>query len=358
MSSADGPPAVGHDLGTQYGDHGAVVGAQGRSRRAEPDALLGRPFGEQRAQPAVGGHPATDQQVLRAGRGTGVHGLGAEHVADRFLEAGGDVRHRDGQAVSFPRLDPAGHGGLDSGEREVEPMPDEVLARGQPAGEPHVGRIPGRRPVDRRSARIRQPEQPGDLVVRLPGRVVDGRTELDDRGGDLLHQQQRGVAAGDEQGDARLGQRAVLQQVDGDVTHQVVDPVQRLVERVRERLGGGEPDHQRPHQPGPTGDGDAVQFGQIDVGLGEGTFQGGSDGLQVRSAGHLRHHPAEPGMQVDAGGDLVGQQLMAPDQADAGLVAGGLHAHDQRAAHERPPSRRTRGHRAYRFRINACRPGP
>jgi hypothetical protein len=51
------------------------------------------------------------------------------------------------------------------------------------------------------------------------------------------------VAAGDQQSDTGLRQRAVLQQVDGHVADQVVDPVQRLVQRVRERLGSRQPDH-------------------------------------------------------------------------------------------------------------------
>ena len=46
----------------------------------------------------------------------------------------------------------------------------------------------------------------------------------------------------------RLGQRAVLEQVDRDVPGEVVDPVERLVQRVRQRLGTGQADDQGAHQ--------------------------------------------------------------------------------------------------------------
>ena len=130
------------------------------------------------------------------------------------------------------------------------------------------------------------------------------------------------------------GQRPVLDQVDGDVPGQVVDPVQRLVEREGQGLRGRQPDDQRPHQPRPGGDGDAVDLGEIDVGGLLGPTQGRQQRLQVGPAGDLGHHPAEADVLGDAGRDLVGQQLGAADDPDAGLVAGRLDAQDQRTAHQ------------------------
>ena len=88
--------------------------------------------------------------------------------------------------------------------------------------------------------------------------------------------------------------------------------------------------------------------------------------LQVRPGGHLGHHPAEPGVLLDAGGDLVGQQLPATHDAHPRLVAGGLDANDQRAedqraAHDAPESAAGwfgQDSRSYNFKISACRPGP
>ena len=63
--------------------------------------------------------------------------------------------------------------------------------------------------------------------------------------GDVVDQEQAGVAAADQQRQARLGQRPVLELVDRDVGGEVVDAVQRLAERERERLGRGDADQQR-----------------------------------------------------------------------------------------------------------------
>ena len=60
--------------------------------------------------------------------------------------------------------------------------------------------------------------------------------------------QQRRVPAADQQRQARLGQRAVLELVDGDVRGEVVDAVDRLAEPERQRLGRGDADEQRAGQ--------------------------------------------------------------------------------------------------------------
>ena len=52
------------------------------------------------------------------------------------------------------------------------------------------------------------------------------------------------MPAGDQQGDRRRRQRAMFQLVDGDVRGQVIDPVQRLAESERVRLGRSHPDQQ------------------------------------------------------------------------------------------------------------------
>ena len=65
------------------------------------------------------------------------------------------------------------------------------------------------------------------------------------RAGHVADPQQRRVPAADQQRDARLGQRAVLELVDGDVRGEVVHAVERLAEPDRQRLGGGDPDQQR-----------------------------------------------------------------------------------------------------------------
>ena len=70
------------------------------------------------------------------------------------------------------------------------------------------------------------------------------------------------MAAGHEHRDGRLGQRPVLEHVDGDVGGEVVDAVQRHVERQGVRLGRRHADQQRTGQAGTGRHRDRVQVGQ------------------------------------------------------------------------------------------------
>ncbi len=72
-------------------------------------------------------------------------------------------------------------------------------------------------------------------------------------------------------------------------------------------------------------------------------FDRGRHRLQVGPRGHLRHHAAETGVLVHAGGDGVGQQRVAADDAHAGLVAGRLDPQHDRLAHAPPPVSPCRG---------------
>ncbi len=125
------------------------------------------------------------------------------------------------------------------------------------------------------------------------------------------------------------GERAVLDDVHRDVGGQVVHAVQRDAERDGERLRRGDTDEQGPGQAGAGGDGDRVEVGEPHPGLAAGALDRGHHRLEVGPAGHLGHHPAEPGVLLDAAGHGVDQQLLAADDPDTGLVAGGLDAEHQ-----------------------------
>ena len=196
-----------------------------------------------------------------------VDGLAGQHVADRLLEGRRDVVDVDRGAGALLGLHPAGDGGLEAAEGEVEPVPLHVASGGQPAGEVDGDAVAARGgAVDVRTAREGQPEQAGDLVEGLTGRVVDGGAQRLDAGGHVLDPEQAGVATRDEHRQAGLGQRSVLELVDRDVGGEVVDAVQRLAEAQGQRLGAGDPDQQRAGQAGPAGDRDGVDVAQRDAG--------------------------------------------------------------------------------------------
>ncbi len=207
---------------------------------------------------------------------------------------------------------------------------DEILGGGQATREGDRRRVAGPGlPVDVRPTGEGQAEQPGHLVERLAGRVVDGGAQRGDAPGQVVDQQQRRVAAGDQQRDRRLGQRAVLQRVHGDVRGEMVDPVDRLFGGDRVPLGRSHPDQQRPGQTGAGGDRDRVDVGERHPRLGQRPPHRRHNGLQVRPAGHLRHHPTESGVLVHARRERVGEQGVPAHDTDAGLVARGLDAEDQ-----------------------------
>ena len=211
----------------------------------------------------------------------------------------------------------------------------EVLGCREPAWErDRPGVAQGGRLVDDRAAGVGQAEQTRDLVVRLPRRIVDRRAQLAHAGCDVVDAQQRAVATGDEQRDRRARQRSVVEHVDGHVADEVVHPVQRLVQRDRQCLRGGDTHDERGDQAGAGRHGDPVDLAQVDLGVLAGARQRREHRLEVGAGSDLGDDAAEAGMQVDRGGDLVGEQLGAADDPHAGLVAARLDAEHERCGHE------------------------
>ncbi len=137
----------------------------------------------------------------------------------------------------------------------------------------------------------------------------------------------------DEQGEARLRQRSVLELVDGDVGRQVVDAEDRLAQPERERLGRGHADEEGAGQAGPAGHRDRVDVVRPDPGGLAGPLDGRHHRLEVGSAGHLGYDASETRVLVHTAGDGVGEQRAAADDADPGLVARRLDAEHEWFAH-------------------------
>ena len=106
-------------------------------------------------------------------------------------------------------------------------------------------------------------------------------------------------------------------------------------------LAAATPTSSAPARPGPAVTATASISAGPDARRGEGPVKGREHRLQVRPAGHLGHHPAEPRMLVHARRDGVGEQVVAADQPDPRLVAGRLDAQHQGGDHHRSPFRMT-----------------
>src|SRR5699024_4016312 len=172
-------------------------------------------------------------------------------------------------------------------------------------------------PVDVGPARVGQLQQAGDLVVGLPGGIVDGVAEGDHVGGQVVDQQQRGVPTRDQQCDHGFGQRPVFELVDCDVADEMVDAVEGLSECHGVGLGGRETHQQRAGESGAGGEGDGVDVVLLHTRGVEGASDGGDHGFQVGAAGDLGYDTTEADVLVDAGGDFVTQQFTAAHQTDA-----------------------------------------
>ncbi len=207
-----------------------------------------------------------------------------------------------------------------------------ILARGQAAREANRLRVAVRcQLVDHRPAGVAQVQNPGHFVVGFAGGVIDGGAQFGDVTGDVTNMEQRGMPTGHQQRGQFARQRAVVEQIHRDMPHEVIESVQRLVQSHGQRLGGGQANHQCPHQARTRSHRDRIHLRQIDVGSFGGASKCRHQRLKVSSASHFGHHPAETHMFGHGGRHLVGQQLMTAHDPDTGLVATGFDAQHQRA---------------------------
>ncbi len=216
-------------------------------------------------------------------------------------------------------------------------MPRLVLRCGEPSREADRGRIATRgRAIDLRPARVGQPQQSRHLVEGLAGGIVDRLAEKLDVAHQIAHEQQRGVTAGDQQSDRRQLEGLVAgaaEHVCADVADEVVDGVERPVEREGKRFRGADADHERAREPRAVRDGDRVEVGKADARLGERGPKGGLERFEVGAGGDLGNDPAEARVLIHRRGDHVGQQRLAAHDSNAGLVAAGLDSENERFAH-------------------------
>ena len=239
----------------ERGDHGAVVGAQPRARH--PHAGRRRRRRRVSAMRAAGSSRRPRRRSAgrrRRGRGAASQRLADQHVADRLLERRRDVGDRHRLAGPLARLDPARHGGLRARRRRSRTGAAPGRAgwsaragsrwptgarRGPPrsmCGPPGNGS-----PSSRATLSNASPAASSMVAPSGSTSVVTSSTRSSDECPPLTSSARHG-----------LGQRAVLELVDGDVRGEVVDAVERLAEtRCASALAAATPTSRAPASPGP-----------------------------------------------------------------------------------------------------------
>ena len=232
----------------------------GRGTRTRMPRAEARSCG-QRPQPGVGGHAAADEQVLDALRSAAASTalrVSTSQTAswnDAATSATG-TGSPEASRASTQRATAVFRPENEKSKRCRSRSRREVSPRGKSIALTTGRTRPSGRCRDRRGTAARAAGPPC-RTPPPPRRRWSPRAARPPTG-DVADLEQRRVPAGDQQGQARLGQRTVLELVDGHVGGEVVDAVQRLVQPERQRLGRGHADEQGAGQSGSAGHGDRV----------------------------------------------------------------------------------------------------
>ena len=233
-SSRLGAHARGDEMRAERGDHRAVVGAQRRPRARAPDAVPRRARSSASARSrefAATPPPMTSVSMPYVRHASIAFAVSTSQTASWNCAAtsatgtGSPARSRASTQRATAVLRPENEKSKRCAARS--------FGRGEAARERDRRRIAvAGRPVDRRAAGERHAQAAGPPCRTPPRRRRRwSRPSGVDPAGEVVDPQQRRVAAGDQQRDRRLGQRAVLQGVDRDVRGEVVHAVDRLARR-------------------------------------------------------------------------------------------------------------------------------
>jgi hypothetical protein len=214
----------------------------------------------------------------------------------------------------------------------------EVELAGRGAREVEGGRVAllGE-PVYLGPAGVAETQQPGALVERLPGGVVQGLAEhLIAR--EVVDARQEGVAPARHQAEIGRLDRPGTEGARHHVALQVVHRRERQAARRSQRLPGGDAHEQGPDQARPARDCDLLHLVQGRAPLLERVGYDRVEQLQVPARCHLGHHAPVARMEEPLRRDRVRTDLaLARDERRTGVVTAGLDAEDQaRAAAARP----------------------
>ena len=166
-----------------------------------------------------------------------------------------------------------------------------------------------REAVERRAARVAEPEQPGALVEGLARGVVERRADHAVARA-ARHVEQQRVPAAREQREERRLERLGLEVERRDVRVQVVDRDERQARSDQASAFAAEtPTSSAPISPGPRVTATASTSASVASASASASATTGANELEVPARGDLGHDPAVARVQVGLRGDDVREHL-------------------------------------------------
>ena len=190
--------------------------------------------------------------------------------------------------------------------------------------------------IEGRTPGVGQADQFGDFVEAFPGRVIDcGAEQMMSQLG--LEVDQQGVPAADDERNVWLKRFEVrARRVAGNprrvqVRFVMVNADKRFAQSERDGLGSFETDHQRAGQPGPARRGGGIHFRRRNLCCAQRRLRDRNQVAQMLARSQLGDNAAVGGMEIDLGGDRVGQHSPVSNHRGAGFIAGSFEGQNSHA---------------------------
>ena len=208
-----------------------------------------------------------------------------------MLEGSGQILRRQRLPLLLQVVAGVDKGRLEAGEAEV------VFARRVRTGQFQRLRIAALRHfIQQRAAGIGQMQYARRLVKGFACRIILRAAKQLIHAVILYHQDVAVTAAGNQAHKGRL-KGFVRQIIGADMAFDVVDGDQRLVQRVRQRLGAAHARQQRANQARAVGDSQRIDVIKGHAGFLQRLIHHAVHRIYMRAAGNFRHHAAVNGMQ-------------------------------------------------------------
>ena len=277
---------------------------------------------EGRTQCGIGRHAARNGEPVQTALFHRNHSMLHQHVADCLLERGRHVGAVNLNAFHLASVQIIQHGRFQAAEAEVVGGILEFRTRKRNGLRIALfGNL-----INLRTARIAQANGAGHFIKGLSGRVVTGPSQ------NLVfsiipHNDQMGMSAGYHQAHKGRLQIKIFDIIGGNVAFNVVYAHQGQLFRVADSLGLGHSHQKRTYQTRAVGDADSVQIVQGHICCSQGFLNNLIDALNVLAGRDFRNYTAVESMQINLGGNNVGEHFPAIFyHGSRCLVAGALNS--------------------------------